>query len=263
MASSRGGSCLPKLLRVATRAAVRIEERGLSAWSPVAEAHETQVPIRVPTSNLGAHMNFKHRGNRVSLYRSTWVPKGPETPHGYARQTYIGSVAENATVLPPNLASQLTQQEVVSLEERILRPAKLRREASVRQAAQRELDPLWRLDDALQLVAEAAERSLVSPVKAARTQLLRSALEGVKTVDGVAGSPRAAVPSEPLLDALKAIALAAEAIRQGRYGRGPKIGARKTSVFRQWVEILAAIDGGDSSLLRALQDTGFASRRKR
>lgn len=207
-------------------------------------------------------MNFKRRGNRISLYRSTWVPKGPDTPHGYTRQTFIGSIPADATATPPELDELLTHGERYTLERRIIAPANAQQEASARQAKHREVDPLWRLDDALRLVNEAAERSQTMAVVASRTQLLKSALEKVKTVGGGAVAPQDSPQTEPLLEVLKAIAEATDAVRKGRYGRGPQSGFRKTSVFRQWTEILAAVDGGERSLLRALQAAGFATRRK-
>jgi hypothetical protein len=207
-------------------------------------------------------MNFKRRGNRISLYRSTWVPKGPDVPHGHTRQYYVGSIPADAIDLPFELAAQLSHEECVALERRILAPARSEREAAVRHSKQREADPAWRLDEALRLVNEAAERSQTAAVTATRTQLLKSAVDKVKTVGGAAATSTAINPSDPLRDALKAIAAATDAVRQGRYGRGPQSGFRKTAVFRQWTEILAAVDGGEQSLLRALQDAGFASRRK-
>lgn len=215
-----------------------------------------------PTTHAGTTMNFKRRGNRISLYRSIWVPKGPDVPHGYASQNYIGSISADATTLDSELAELLSAAERSTLEYRVLAPARAEQEAAVRRSKQREADPAWRMEEALRLVNEAAERSQTTAVPATRAQSLKSAVDKVKTFGGAASGPSAITPSDPLRDALKAIGAATEAVRQGRYGRGPQSGFRKTTVFRQWTEILAAVDGGERSLLRALQAMGFASRRK-
>lgn len=208
-------------------------------------------------------MNLKRRGNRVSLYRSTWVSKGPGVSHGHTRQTFIGSLSADATEVPLVLSAQLTPAEHVELERKLLAPAIAAREAAGRQLKQREADPAWRLDEALRLVNEAVERSHALPVLATRPQSLKAAADRLKTL-GCASAATHQTPTtvDPLREALRAIATASEAVRQGRFGRGPISGFRKTAVFRQWTEILAAVDGGERSLLRALQDAGFASRRK-
>lgn len=207
-------------------------------------------------------MNLKRRGNRVSLYRSTWVSKGPDVSHGHTRQTFIGSLSADATEVSPALSSQLTPAEHVELERKLLAPAIAAREAAGRQLKQREADPAWRLDEALRLVNEAVERSQALPVLTTRPQSLKAAADRLKTLGCAPAATQTTTTADPMREALRAIAAASEAVRQGRYGRGPLSGFRKTAVFRQWTEILAAVDGGERSLLRALQDAGFASRRK-
>lgn len=207
-------------------------------------------------------MNLKRRGNRVSLYRSMWVSKGPGVSHGHTRQTFIGSLKADATEVPPALAAQLTPDECVDLERKLLAPAAAAREEASRLSKQREADPAWRLEEALRLVNEAVERSQALPVLTTRPQLLKAAVDRLKTLGFASAAPQTTTNADSLREALRAIAAASEAVRQGRYGRGPLSGFRKTAVFRQWTEILAAVDGGERSLLRALQDAGFASRRK-
>lgn len=206
-------------------------------------------------------MHFKRRGNRISLYRSHWIPKGPDVPHGYTQQTYVSSIEADATSLPNELSLLLTPTECAMVERRIVVPAKLEKEAAKQRALQHEVDPVWRLTEALRLVEEAATHSLTSGVSAVRTERLLSALKKVRTLEP---SPEAhhGPAADPLQDALKAIKSATDAVQRGRYGRAPTSGVRKTPVFRRWTEILAAVDAGDNSLLRALQSTGFASRRK-
>lgn len=206
-------------------------------------------------------MHFKRRGNRISLYRSRWVPRGPDVPHGYTSQVFVASIAADATTLPSELALLLTAAERVKVERRIITPAVLEKEAATQRALQRELDPLWRLADALRLVEEAATLSQTSAVSALRTECLLAALKKVRTV-GPTSAAHQGPASDPLQDAVKAIEAATQAVQRGRYGRGPTSGFRKTPVFRRWTAILAAVDGGDNSLLRALQGAGFASRRK-
>ena len=63
-------------------------------------------------------MNYKRRGNSISLYRSSWVPKGPQVSHGHTRQRFVGSLQADATEISPELASQLTQDECEALKSR-------------------------------------------------------------------------------------------------------------------------------------------------
>jgi len=206
-------------------------------------------------------VNFKRRGNCISLYRSVWVPKGPDVPHGYTRQYYVGSIRADATSLPPELSHMLSHDECVLLERKVLRPARYAQEEELQYAKARETDPIWRLEEALRLINEAAARSQANAVVASHVQLLKTAADKVKTIGAAAVTPPP--PSDPLRDALMAIEAAAEAVRQGRYGRAPSNGFRKTAVFKQWTKILAGINGDERSLLRALQAVGFATRRKR
>ena len=54
-------------------------------------------------------MHKKTRGKTAYLYRSSWVPKGANNnPHGYAQQTFVGSLPVHACALPDELASRLT-----------------------------------------------------------------------------------------------------------------------------------------------------------
>jgi len=207
-------------------------------------------------------MNFKRRGNSISLYRSTWVPKGPGVPHGYTCQNYVGTIQADALNLPTDLAKKLSPAECAALERRVLGPARLAHEEATRRARLREADPRWRLDEALRLVNEAVERSQDAAVTASVTQSIKSAVEKVKTIGSSTTYDKTQAP-DALREAHRAITAAATAVRSGQYGRGPENGFRKTSVYRQWTEIQQAVDGSEQSLLRALQDAGYASRRMR
>ncbi len=54
-------------------------------------------------------MHKKTRGKTAYLYRSSWVPKGANNnTHGYAQQTFVGSLPVHACALPDELHSRLT-----------------------------------------------------------------------------------------------------------------------------------------------------------
>jgi len=204
-------------------------------------------------------MHFKTRGNRISLYRSHWIPKSDDVPHGYTHQRFIGSIEADAVDVSPPLRQLLTPDELSQLEQRVLLPAAAAREAAANAAARREQDPVWRIREAARLVEEAAVRSKTRPVSNyLADELRRSASALVLTTPHATQPPSKA---DPLNDALIAIKAAAQAVERGQYGRAPETGFKKTSVFRRWTEILAAVDGESGSLLRALQSAGFASRR--
>ncbi len=206
-------------------------------------------------------MHFKRRGNRISLYRSHWVPRGPGVTHGYTSQTFVGSIEADATSLPSELAMLLTPSECAKVERHIIAPATLEKEAANQLALQHQVDPLWRLSEALRLVEEAATHSQTAAVSAVRTERVLAALRKVRTVEPAPSAHQGSAP-DPLQEAVKAIRAAAEAVQRGRYGRAPASGFRKTPVFRRWTDILAAVDGGENSLLRALQKAGGASKLK-
>ena len=93
----------------------------------------------------------------------------------------------------------------------------------------------------------------------------RHALDGIRLIDNVPARPAALPPranGEKLEEALAAIKAAAEAVRNGEYGRAPVEGARSTRAYRLWSELYRAVEGDERSLLRALQEKGFVKVRK-
>lgn len=216
-----------------------------------------------PVTNV-VTMHIKIRPNRALLYRSTWVPKGSDNnTHGYSRQSYVGSLPLNAGALSPHLQSKLTPDEVAFVESKICAPARQRAEEELRSAEQRERDPGWRIEEALRLLAEAADRSAAHPVASATLQSLREAASRLQTKEA---SPVAAatIQADPLDDALSAIRAAAQAVASGRYGKAPAEGVRTTFPYRRWAQLLEAFQGdGEGSLLRVLQEQGYVKRRGR
>jgi hypothetical protein len=209
-------------------------------------------------------MHIKKRGNRAMLYRSAWVKKGVEgNSHGFARQTYIGSLALDALALTPELIPLLTGVEISLVDKRILLPARLAAQAHQAQAERQKRDPLWRLEEAVKLVLEAAELSAVAIVPQGRIKALTDALALVKSIDGAASLKTEIARNDPLADALKAIRAAACAVRDGRYGYAPVGAARQSSTYATWMNISKEIEGtgGPECLLRALQGCGWVKAR--
>lgn len=218
-------------------------------------------------------MHVKRRGTRAMLYRSTWIAKGANNnTHGYAIQTFVGSLPVNAQCLPADIAGKVTEEEVIYLEAKLFLPARLAILEKERAAEHREADPLWRLDEAARLALEAATRSESGAVPVGKVAAVQAALLKVRTIT------RATVPtaarfqvqdlsseqakSDPLRDALNAIKAARDAVTSGRYGRAPAEGVRASYPYRVWAKILQAVEGsGDDSLMRALQARGFAKTR--
>lgn len=214
-------------------------------------------------------MHKKTRGRTACLYRSRWVPKGTDgNTHGYAVQTFVGSLPIDACSLPDELASRLTEQERLYVEASICRPAREAAEQARREAEQREADPLWRLAEAARLVDESGQRSQQRRVPRARVEAVQDALLRVQVLDPVEVRPGPDKRADPLQDALTAVRAAAAAVRGGAYGRAPENGVRSTRPYRLWSDIWEAVcgtDGGptNGSLMRALQDRGFAKTRQR
>jgi len=222
-----------------------------------------------PLTNLESSMHKKTRGKTAYLYRSSWVPKGAKNnTHGYSQQTFVGSLPVHACALPNELASRLTEPERDYVEATICRPAREAVERARRDAEQRDIDPLWRLAEAARFAAEAAERSQRRRVHRQRVQEVSDALAKVQVLDPIVETKAPDRRPDSLQEALHAIRAAAAAVRSGAYGRAPENGVRSTRPYRLWSEIYEAVCGTDGdpsngSLMRALQDRGFAKSRQR
>jgi hypothetical protein len=210
-------------------------------------------------------MHRKIRGNTATLYRSSWVPKGTAgNTHGYAVQTYVGSIPVDAQCVPEALRELLTADEVAYLVETICTPAVENAMQLKRRTDLRERDPSWRLDEAARLVVEAAARSANWPVPKAKTAAISESLLQVRNSDSSAAGPTPSGKSDPLADALATIKTAVLAVKAGHYGSAPVEGVRSTQAYKLWAEIFETVTGSESGcLMRALQDKGFAKTRQR
>ena len=207
-------------------------------------------------------MHIKTRRNRALLYRSTWVPKNSAgNTHGYSRQSYVGGIPLTAAAISPNLQSKLTPAEVAFVESKICTPARQRATEEQHAAEERELDPRWRIEDALGLLGEAAERSAAQPVPAAILDRVQQAVSRLQ-VKGPRVTAVTTKLTDPLTDALTAIRAAAQAVSAGGYGKAPAEGVRTTRTYKLWSQLLDSVQGDtDGSLLRALQGSGFVKKR--
>ena len=206
-------------------------------------------------------MKINLRGRRAYLYRRRWVPAGPDVPHAHPAEDYLGAIDADAETIPPELLSLLTTAEQAKLREKVLLPATQARAA----AAKRESDPLWRIAEASRLLTEAAHCSQAALVPGSSLSAAKRALESIRLIDNMPTRPAAPPPrpaDDKLADALVAIKAAADAVRNGEYGKAPVEGARSTRAYRLWSELYRAVEGHESSLLRALQEKGFVIWRK-
>jgi len=223
-----------------------------------------------PSIKVEPPMHKKVRGKTAYLYRSSWVPKGASgNTHGYSVQTYVGSLAVDSTSLPKDLEALLTDDERLYVETVVCRPAREAADQARKASEQREVDPLWRLTEAARLVGDAAECSQRRRVPRQRVQEVSDALGRVQLLEPaeVKTPPQEKRP-DPLLEALGAVRAAAAAVRAGSYGRAPETGVRSSRPYRLWSDIYEAVCGTDGetsngSLMRALQDRGFAKSRQR
>ena len=207
-------------------------------------------------------MHIKQRRGRALLYRSEWVPRGVAgNSHGYTRQVYAGSIAQDATTIAADLRKRLTEEECDFVEDSICRPARERIAVQASEAELRERDPVWRVVEAVRLVEEAVERSVEQPLSAVTVTRLREKVERLQ-VAGDQAKPRAGSTTDPLAEALSAIRSAAQAVASGRYGKAPAKDVRGTRPYKLWAQLLEAVQGeGGGSLLRALQEKGYVKRR--
>jgi hypothetical protein len=211
-------------------------------------------------------MHIKHRGNRKLLYRSTWIKKGSSegNTHGFSRQVYVGSLPTDSEVVPKYLEGKLVNDELAFLERAVLGPARAAAEAAKKQAEHKSTDPMWRLDDALRLIREAASLSADALVPQGRIASVAEALAAVRSM-GTVQSRQQPPKTDPLGAALDAIRTAAQAIHAGHYGSAPVEGARRSKVYADWIEITREVEGtgGSGGLLRALQARGWVKAKQR
>ena len=206
-------------------------------------------------------MKINLRGRRAYLYRRRWVPASTAVPAAHPVEDYLGAIDTNAESIPPELLTVLTTTEQAQLQEKILLPAAAARAAATRRAQ----DPLWRIAEASRLLTEAAHCSQSTLVPSNALSAPRQALDDIRVSDP---APVRTPTSEPrpsadkLADALVAVKAAAEAVRMGAYGKAPVEGARSTRAYRLWSDIFQAVETGERSLLRALQEKGFVKTRK-
>ena len=208
-------------------------------------------------------MKINLRGRRAYLYRRRWVPAGPGVPHAHPAEDYIGAIDANAESIPTELLAVLTEAEQAHLQEKVLLPAAQARAA----AAKREQDPLWRIAEASRLLTEAARCSQAALVPGSSLTQARQALDNIRLIHHTPTRPAVSPPpprpsDDKLAEALVAIKAAAEAVRNGAYGKAPVEGARSTRAYRLWSELFRAVEGDERSLLRALQEKGYVKWRK-
>lgn len=206
-------------------------------------------------------MHIKKRGNKALLYRSTWVSKGVEgNSHGFSRQLYLGSLSLQATEIPSDTGAKLTQAERDFVERQVVYPATQALQRAEAEAQKRSRDPLWRLEEGLRLVREAAALSAQGAVPAARVRELQNALATIQVI-GASARP---VERDPLESALEALRNAAKAVGNGYYGAAPEEGVRKSPVYTRWLEISEQVDGSVSDgLLRQLQAKAWVKAKSR
>ena len=209
-------------------------------------------------------MHAKRRGHRILFYRSSWIKKGAVgNSHGFARQHFVGSLPVDAEAVPGELASLLSGDELAFVQRTVVAPAKTAAEAARRETERRARDPIWRLDEALRLVREAAALSADAHVPHGRVKSLVDALAAVKTVGGV--SRQDARREDPLGDALLAVRAAAKAVTSGHYGQAPAEGVRRSKIYEDWIQITREVEGtgAQGGLLRALQSAGWVKAKSR
>jgi hypothetical protein len=209
-------------------------------------------------------MHAKYRNHRIQLYRSIYVRKGQRgNTHGYAEQRFVGSLPANATELPTELAIKLSDAERKYVERVCLEPARDRMLAEQEAKKAHDRDPNWRLEQAADLLLAASQLMTWQ-----QGSLKEQGTDAIARIDTLMQSNTAFVckpnaAGDPLRIALQAVQTAARALRDGVYGQAPAENVRATQPYRLWMQIKDAVDGGSSdSLLRALQQRGFAKTKR-
>ncbi|MBB0025514.1 hypothetical protein [Ralstonia pickettii] len=209
-------------------------------------------------------MHAKRRNHRIQLYRSIYVRKGQQgNTHGYAEQQFVGSLPANATRLPAELATKLSDDEKQYVERVCLQPARDRLRAEQDAQAAHARDPNWRLEQAADLLRAASQ--LMTPQESLLKEQGKEAIARINALmqSNALLACKAGSASDPLQVALQAVQSAARALRDGAYGQAPAENVRATQPYQLWTQIKVAVDGSSGgSLLRALQERGFAKTKR-
>ena len=234
--------------------------KGVARFGEAGWSHRDYTVATLVTGTVTMHLKF--RRNQALLYRSAWVPRGAEgNTHGFTRQVYVGSIAQDAASVPAELRERLARDEDEFVEKTVCQPARDRMADQAREAELRERDPAWRVVEAMRLVEEAVERSVERPVAAVTVTRLQEQVERLR-VAGDQAKPRAGSTTDPLAEALSAVRGAAQAVAKGRYGKAPAEQVRTTRTYKLWSELFELVQGeSDTSLLRVLQARGFVKKR--
>lgn len=214
-------------------------------------------------------MQIRKRNGRAVLWRTSWVPKGADgNAHGYRTEKYVGSLPLAATELPAELAAKLCPEEKDLLKARVLEPARSAEADRERAAAAHEADPVWRIEDALQLLDDALTRSHEahgSPVPPELLARLHDAIARWPARPARSAPLSGSARSEPdvLQQVIAAMEHAASAVRAGALGAHALGKVRTTPAYRAWSAISAHVldSKREDTLLRALQDAGVVKRR--
>lgn len=206
----------------------------------------------------------KLRNNRIALVESRYVRKGAAgNTHGYSAAVTLCRLSAGATSLPPDMAKNLTEDQLRYLEKHLFTP-NLRLEAEARAVAEsRARDPKWRLQEAARLVAEARELCVHRAVDTSSILAVRSALDALQ----LPSKPNPSAPvrvEDPLKTAIEAVRMASRAVTVGHYGDAPEAGVRETEVYRLWQDLNEAVSGTEAgSLLTSLQGRSWVKKKQK
>jgi hypothetical protein len=208
-------------------------------------------------------MHMKPRGARAALYRSQWIPRAPDVPHGYSKQHFAGSIRLDAVEIPEALRPYLSAEEADWVDARVCAPARKRAAEAITAAAARERDPNWRLMEAARLIHEGAKRSIERPVASRLADEIRRATAAVMQLGPPSPVPvTQALPGNPVDAVVQAIRAASKLIARPDFPQAPDGGARSSPVYKSWLELTRLIDGAErDSLLRALQAAGYVKKK--
>ncbi|HCT9233216.1 TPA: hypothetical protein OUC02_004819 [Escherichia coli] len=102
------------------------------------------------------------------IMRQVYVRKGVEgNEYGFVRQVPLATISLSATAVPAHITELLTSKEREHLERKVIAPARLAAERLRKEADAREADPIWRVQEALRWLREAATRCHQNPLSVA------------------------------------------------------------------------------------------------
>lgn len=197
----------------------------------------------------------------ASILRPRYVRKGTEgNDYGFVRRFRLETISLSATEVPQKISALLSERELEHLHRVVIQPARQKAERARKAAEERERDPIWRLQEAIKWLSEAAKRAKHANIP----DELRQHLDAACAPFRPSRPAQQCQEEDAIQKAVQAVKQATAAVVRGDYGRNTEEQVRKdTLAGKRWADLRAATLDENGSLLAALQEARWVTKRNR